>query len=216
MSTPFINFGGMGPRFLCRACVLVLAVLRPPRCSPGALQKIPTPRLELAVAYCTVLWRVYRARKAASHRRQTTQVTGDKVRNSGGHSLARATTSDDQRSPFLSSLAGQGVWAQKPLVQPMGRRPYPSGRHLPHVNFVCRVTPSISALHPNTMDRALAGRALSGHPGGSYPLDLACPTRKGDIRLIFFFSSSLSLSVCLCLLTQLSSAKLPLFFCVSY
>lgn len=98
------------------------------------------------------------------------------------------------------------MWAQQPLVQPMGRRPYPSGRHLPHVNFVCRVTPSISALHPNAVDRALAGRALSGHPGGSYPLDLVRPTRKGDIRLIFFL-----LSLSLCLLTQLSSAKLPLF-----
>lgn len=166
------------------------------RGAPQESPKDPDPpaRIGRRILNCALVRVEYRVRKAASHRRQT-QVTGDKVRNSGGHSLARARTSDDQRSPFLSSLAGQGVWAQQPLVQPMGRRPYPSGRHLPHVNFVCRVTPSISALHPNAVDRALAGRALSGHPGGSYPLDLVRPTRKGDIRLIFFFFSPLSLSL---------------------
>lgn len=97
------------------------------------------------------------------------------------------------------------MWAQQPLIQPMGRRPYPSGRrHLPHVNFVCRVSPSISALHPNAVDRALAGRALSGHPGGSYSLDLVRPTSKADIRLISLLSFSLPPF-------SHSSAQLPLF-----
>lgn len=55
--------------------VLGLAIPRPPRCSPGALQKIPTPQFELAVASHTVrsilywplvLVSMYRVPKAAS------------------------------------------------------------------------------------------------------------------------------------------------------
>ncbi|PON25637.1 hypothetical protein TGAM01_v205522 [Trichoderma gamsii] len=49
MNTPFINF--------------------------GALQKIPTPRFELAVAYGTGLWCWFQVPKAASHRQRATGST---------------------------------------------------------------------------------------------------------------------------------------------
>lgn len=83
------------------------------RCSPGALQKIPTPRLELAVACCTVV--LVQSTQGASHRQQTTQVTGDKARHSGGHSLARARTSDDQRRPFCHHEQARGCGPSGPV-----------------------------------------------------------------------------------------------------
>lgn len=55
MSTPFINFGGMGPRFLCRVRVLVLAVLYDHRAVlPGSSPKDPDPpaRIGRRMLYC--------------------------------------------------------------------------------------------------------------------------------------------------------------------
>jgi hypothetical protein len=186
--------------------VLVLTIPRPPRCSPGALQKIPTPRFELAVAYAGTKYPRQRATGSTLPKSQVTE--------SG---IAAATPLPE---PGLQMTSGalfchheqvRGCGHSSPLSSQWAAVPTRRDDAICHMSTLSAESPpSISALHPNAVDRALAGRALSGHPGGSYPLDRVRPTSKADIRLIFLLALSHSLT--LSLLAQLSSAPLTFTF----
>ncbi|EHK48253.1 uncharacterized protein TrAtP1_000998 [Trichoderma atroviride] len=79
MNTPFINFGGMGPRFSCRACGVGTGHATATAVLPGSSSKDPDPpaRVGRRIRYGTGLWCWYRVPKAAStgSTRPKSQVT---------------------------------------------------------------------------------------------------------------------------------------------
>lgn len=133
------------------------------------------------------------------------RATGDRVRHSGGHSLARVRTSDDQRSPFCHHEQVRGCGPSSPLSSQWAAVPTRRDDAICHMSTLSAESPLQSQPYIPTL---WIGRSLDVLIKATREdlipwIGFALRARQ-DIRLTFLLFLSLSLSL------SHSSAQLPL------